>query len=604
MLERIDGAGWADPYGAVSLIRRVLREQGLVRWRSYTLAFALMGIAAASTSAVAYLVGHLVNQAYVSRNFAMIVTVSLMTMAAFTAKGLAVYGQAIVLARIANEITAENQRKLVDTLLRQNLAYFADRPTASLMAQVTYGAGAAPGLLNLLISGAGRSGLALIGLGTVMVIGDPVLCLVALVVMPPAGFFMRRLLQRIRTVTRDQFAGGASLMETMQESLQGLRTVKAFGLEGDVRHRVAANADAMEQAGNELARVSNRSGPLMEWLGGCAVALVFLYAGFSVVVKGAAPGSFVSCITAFLLAFEPAKRLARMPLDLSNALVGVRMLYELIDTPPTEADEGDKPPLRVGAGQVEFADVEFAYRAAEPVLRGMSFVAAPGRVTALVGPSGGGKSTVLSLILRFYEARSGAILIDGQDISCVARGSVRGQIAYVSQDVFLFQGSVEANIALGRPGAGSDEIVAAARAACAHDFIMSFAQGYATPVGEHGLQLSAGQRQRISVARALLRNASIILLDEPTAALDNESEFAVQQAIAHLCRGRTTIVVAHRLHTVVHADSILVVENGAVVEAGRHEELLRAGARYAALYRLILKDEARPEPRIRALGAV
>jgi ATP-binding cassette subfamily B protein len=217
-------------------------------------------------------------------------------------------------------------------------------------------------------------------------------------------------------------------------------------------------------------------------------------------------------------------------------------------------------------------------------------------VTALVGPSGGGKSTLLNLILRFYEIDGGTISIDGQNISEVSRASLRQQIAYVGQDVFLFRGSIRENIAFGRPDASNEEIVNAAQAACAHDFIMAFPRGYDTPVGEHGLQLSGGQRQRIAVARALIKDAPIILLDEATASLDSESERQVQEAIEHLCQGRTTLVIAHRLHTVTHADRIHVVEDGMIVESGRHEELLRKGGRYASFYRLQLKDQAPREP--------
>src|SRR4029079_17579953 len=222
----------------------------------------------------------------------------------------------------------------------------------------------------------------------------------------------------------------------------------------------------------------------------------------------------------------------------------------------------------------------------EPVLKAMSFIAEPGKTTALVGPSGGGKSTVLALLLRLYEVKQGEILIDGQNISGVSRHSLRAQTGYVGQDVYLFRDTIGANIAFGKVGASHDEIVAAPEGACAHDFIMGFPLGYDTPVGEHGTQLSGGQRQRIAVARALVKNAPIILLDEAHAALDSESEKAVQEAIEHLCQGRTTIVIAHRLHTIMHADAILVVEAGEIVEQGRHDDLLRRGGRYASFFRL------------------
>jgi ATP-binding cassette subfamily B protein len=329
----------------------------------------------------------------------------------------------------------------------------------------------------------------------------------------------------------------------------------------------------------------------METLGGFAIALAVIYGGYRIIETGAAPGEFVSFIAAFLLAYEPAKRLARLNIDLNNNLVGVRVLYEVVDSPPGEPSDDDRPPLKLATARLEFANLRFGYRPGTPALRGMSFVAQPGKVTALVGPSGGGKSTVLNLILRLYDADSGRILIDGQDIAAVSRHSLRQQIAYVGQIVQLFRGSIRDNIGLGRLGASEADIVAAAKAAHAHDFILGFPAGYDTPVGEHGMQLSGGQRQRIAVARALIKNAPIILLDEATAALDSESERYVQDAIAELCKGRTTLVVAHRLATIMHADCILVVEDGLIVESGRHDELLRKGGRYASFYRLQLKEQ-------------
>ena len=240
---------------------------------------------------------------------------------------------------------------------------------------------------------------------------------------------------------------------------------------------------------------------------------------------------------------------------------------------------------------IEFSRVEFAYRAGDPVIRDLSFVAEPAKLTALVGHSGGGKSTILNLIPRFYERSGGVIAIDGQDVATVSRRSLRRQIAYVGQDVYLFHGTIRDNIAFGRPGASEAEIMAAATAAHAHDFIMGFPAGYDTAVGERGLQLSGGERQRIAIARALVRNAPIILLDEATAALDSELERYVQDAIAKLCQGRTTLVIAHRLATVMHADRILVIEAGRIVESGRHEELLRKGGRYASFCRLQLEQQ-------------
>jgi ATP-binding cassette subfamily B protein len=339
-----------------------------------------------------------------------------------------------------------------------------------------------------------------------------------------------------------------------------------------------------------MARVANRASPLMETLGGFAIAGALMYGGYRVVAMGATPGQFFSFVTAFLLAYEPAKRLARLNIELNSSLIGARKLLEIVDSPASEPDDSDKPALQLSDARVELRDVTFAYRPDEPVLNRMSFVAEPGKATALVGPSGGGKSTVLALLLRLYEVSDGDILIDGQSIAKVSRQSLRQQTAYVGQDVYLFRATVRENIAFGKIGATNDEIVAAAQAACAHDFIMGFPQGYDTPVGEHGTQLSGGQRQRIAIARALVKNAPIILLDEATAALDSESEKQVQEAINHLCQNRTTIAIAHRLHTIMNSDAILVVEGGEIVERGRHDELLRRNGRYASFFRLQHRD--------------
>src|SRR5215216_3955895 len=596
MLSPLDSTSLAEHSGTIALIRRLFREYARVYWRRYAVAFSLMLVAAGSTAFSAYLIGNVVNEAYVKRNLNGLVLLSLLTMLLFTAKGLATYGHAVILARIGNRVIAENQRQMFDKLLRESLGFFSDRHSSEFMARLNTGAAAASQVLNLLITAVGRDLLSLLGLVAVMAIQDPLLSLLGLFVAPPAILLLRKLIKRARSVAYSQFLGGARILETLQETIQGIRIVKAFTLEDTMRERAGASIAAVEDASNKMARVANRSSPLMETLGGLAIAIVMMYAGYRVVRMGATPGEFVSFMAAFILAYEPAKRLARFNIDLNTALVGVRVLFEVIDHAPSEPADTDRPALKLSSARVELSGVRFAYRKDEPVIRDLSFVAEPGRVTALVGPSGGGKTTVLNLILRLHEADAGAILIDNQNIASVSRRSLRGQIAYVGQDVFLFRGSVRENIALGRPGATEDEIVAAAEAACAHEFIMNFPSGYDTPVGEHGLQLSGGQRQRIAVARALVKDAPIILLDEATASLDSESERLVQDAIARLCNGRTTIVVAHRLATIMHADRILVVEDGVIAESGRHDDLLRRNGRYASFYRLQLRDQAPQGP--------
>jgi ATP-binding cassette subfamily B protein len=590
MLQLIRSQLFDERYGTASLIRRLIIEQVVPRWGAYALNFALMAATAACTTSSAYLIGHVVNETILAKDFKALVFLAMITVFLFTVQGLAAYGKTVLLARIGNEMITENQQLIFSKLLQENLDFFNSRPTATVITHVGIAVGAISSVVNTVVA-LGSDLLSLIGLTAVMIFQDPVASVIALIGMPVALLSLRNITHRVRRLARDQVANSATIMKTILECLQGLRVVKAFALEDEMRLRVKRAAMISKKLANTMARLSNRSSPLMESLGGCAVAMVFLYGGYRVIIMGAPPGSFVSFVTAFLLAYAPAKRLARVHLDLAGRMVGVRMYYEMIDSPPTEPDEPDKPELSVPAGRIEFKNVEFSYRPDQPVLRGLSFVAQAGRLTALVGPSGGGKTTAFNLILRLYTTGKGKILIDNQDISAISRVSLRRKIAYVGQDVFLFNGSIRENIAFGRLDAQQDEIVAAAKAAQAHDFITKLSDGYESFVGEQGLQLSTGQRQRISIARALVRNAKIILLDEPTSSLDSESEHLVQQALDRLCRGRTTLVIAHRLHTTVHADQIHVIENGQVVESGRHAEILARGGRYASLYTILLKSD-------------
>jgi subfamily B ATP-binding cassette protein MsbA len=582
---------FSDRDGNRALIHRLLTEQAWGQRKRYAVAFTLMAIAAGATAFSAYLIGDVINAAYVDKNLPGIIVLAMVAAAVFATKAIATYGHTVMLSRIGNRIVADNQRRMFHALIQQNIGFFSERHSSEFMARLSTGAAAASQVINLLVTAFGRDLLSLIALLGVMVYQDPVMSIISFVVAPPAFYMLRKLIRRIYSIAKNQFYGGARILETLQETVQGIRIVKAYTLEDVMRARLDANVTALEHESNKWARVANRASPLMEGLGGIAIALALIYGGFRVIETGATPGQFFSFLAAFMLAYEPAKRLARLNIELNSGLVGVRILFEIIDSPPTEPNDDDKPRLAITTARVDFNDVRFGYRPGEPVIRGMTFTAEPGKMTALIGPSGGGKSTVFNLILRFYETESGAIKIDGQSIADVSRRSLRDQVAYVGQDVFLFHGSIRENIAIGKPGASDEEIVAAAKAAHAHEFITAFPAGYDTAVGERGAQLSGGERQRVAIARALVKNAQIILLDEATASLDSESEQLVQDAMARLCEGRTTIAIAHRLHTITQADRIMVVENGTIVESGRHDELLRKGGRYSAFYRMQIKEQ-------------
>jgi len=593
MLTRFWRELFANPNGSPALIRRLLVEHGSSHWRRYLLSFTLMAVGAACTAGMAFIIGPGIDEAYTERRFEGVALVGITLIFLFAIKGLSTYGQAVTLARVGNDIIAGNQRRMFDKLLAQDAGFYADRHSSEFAARITFGAGSAAQVLNLVINALGRDLLSLIGLVGVMVWKAPFMAILAFMVMPPAVLTVRKLMKRVRAITLTQFGGGADILKTMQETIQGFKIIKAFNLETTVRAQVYESIASVERASNKLARVSNRSTPLMEALGGFAIAAVFVYGGYRVLVLNLPPGELFSFITAFLLAYEPAKRIARLNIELHNALTGVQVLFDVLDIPDRTPAQR-KPAVEVTRGCIEFDHVSFAYRAGNPVLRQLSFTAQPGQVTAFVGPSGGGKSTIFNLVLALYTPDGGVIRLDGQDYSAVSEESIRRRIAFVGQDVFLFHGTIRHNIGLGRPGAGEAEIVAAARAAHADEFISQFAAGYETMVGEHGAQLSGGQRQRIAIARALIRDAPIILLDEPTAALDTESERFVQDAMAKLIKGRTTLVIAHRLHTIAQADMIHVIEKGGIVESGRHTELLARPGRYAHFHRMRFRAENPP----------
>ena len=573
------GSIFSSPSNEV--LRRLLSDQGAKHWKGYAFAFAMMALIAVTTSLSAWIIGRIVDKIFVGRDLKAVWEITAAIVAIYTVKGMATYGQQVILSRVANSIVASVQRRIFDKMLRMKVGYYSRSHSSEFIARQAFIAQSASNALNLLITTLSRDALTIVGLIIVMVSQDPLLSLFALMFVPLAVVGVRKIGLRVRKIMASEFQGAMQMMELLQETAQGIRIVKAFTLESFMRRRQASAIEGFQRAANKLARVSSRTSPIMESLGGFAIAAVVLYSGYTVIIRGNPPGSLFSFITSVIMLYEPMKRVARLHVDLSSSLFGVGLLYAFLDEKEFEADPPNAPELKVTRGRIEFRDVVFGYRPEERVLHSVSFVAEAGKTMALVGRSGGGKSTVMNLILRLYDIESGQILFDGVDTATVTLELLRRQIAYVSQENFLFRGSARDNIALGRPGASDEEIVAAAKAAYAHDFIMGFERGYDTPCGEHGMQLSGGQRQRIAIARAFLKDAPIILLDEATSALDSESEQAIQKALRTLCEGRTTIVIAHRLSTVAQADEICVIDRGRIVERGRHGELLAQGRTYS-----------------------
>jgi len=562
------------------ILKRLVLEHGRNHIPAYAGAAALMVLAGGATSLSAYLLKPVVNGMIGGGEFGQMQFLALAVAGLFSLRGLVTFLSTFILARTGNRIVADVQRRLFDHLIVQDMQFFHDNRSSDFMVRVAQAAGSVRATLQSLIMGLSRDVLTLVGLVVVMFIHDPMLATLSLLALPVGGLLLSRLMSRVRRFARRSYTGSGAIMQIMQETVLGSRIVKSFSLEGYMRERMSSAVREVEKASNRVAAGVALSGPISDALAGIAIGAVIFYSGWRISIGGSDPGSFFSFVAALLLAYDPAKRLARLKLEIQNGIVGAQMIYSLLDRPAVEDECAGQPDLAMNGGRISVDNVRFRYRPNEIVLDAICFDAEPNQTTALVGPSGGGKSTIVSLLQRFYTPESGTISINGQDIAKVNLQSLRRQIAFVSQDVFLFDGTIKENIALGRPDASEDEIIDAARKAYAHDFIAGFDAGYDTSVGEAGARLSGGQKQRIAIARAILKNAPIILLDEPTAALDSESERIVQQALDALRQGRTTIVVAHRLQTIVKADMIHVIDRGHVVQSGCHDILVREEGTY------------------------
>jgi ATP-binding cassette subfamily B protein len=568
------------------VLQRLVSENLRVFLPRYAVAIFCMALVAGATGFSAWIMRDLINKVFIDRDASVMILICGSVALIYIIKGFASYGQEVILARIGNAIVASTQRKIFNAILAQDVPFFQNSPSSDLVTRITYNAQAASSALNLIATSLGRDLLTVAGLLFVMMSQDIVLTGIALIGLPILFAVITQLLRRVRVLFGSEVRSVAATVATIQEAIHGIRVIKAFRLEDAMRKRMAASVGSVERLSNRMVGVQAVTVPLIDTLGGIAVSSVIFYGGWRVINEGATPGEFFSFITALLMMTEPARRLARLHLSLAASAVGVRMLYELVDLPPSTLDRIDALSLSVTKGDVSLNSVSFGYDPQSPILHDVNVQAKGGEITALVGLSGSGKSSIFNLIMRFWSPQAGRIMIDGQSLSDISAASLYDHVSLVGQDVFLFEGTIAENIMRGRPAASEQEMMEAARKAAAHDFITSLPEGYATIVGEFGGKLSGGQRQRIAIARAFLKDAPILLLDEPTSALDAESDAAIQEALSRLMHGRTTLIIAHRLATVANSNCIYVLDHGHIVEKGSHKELLANGGVYSRLYEL------------------
>lgn len=516
--------------------------------------------------------------------------IPLLIVAVTAARAATMFLQSVATSDMVNRIIVDVQNKLYRHLLDADLARMGREPIGTLTSRFTADVEALRVALNRCLTGFIRDGLTVVVLvGTILYI-DPLLTVIVFVVYPIVGLPIIRLGKRIRRTAGSLQTTIGDLTAFLQQSFSGMRMVKSYRLEEYEGARANRTFDELFKTTMKATRLRARVDPLLELAGGFAVAGVLLFGTWRVQSGTGTVGDFTGFVTALLLAAQPIRSLGNLNTILQEGLAAAERLFTVLDEKPKVLEAPNAPALQSPQGAVELKDVWFSYSPERSVLRGLSLKVAPGETVALVGKSGGGKSTIFNLIARFYDVEQGAVTIDGQDIRGVALASLRDNVTLVSQDVIVFNDTARANIGFGKAGADNAAIVAAAKAAEADSFITQLPNSYETVVGEQGGFLSGGQKQRLVLARAFLRNSPILLLDEATSALDAASEEMVQQAIQRLAKGRTTLIIAHRLSTVRHADRICVIDQGRVIEEGTHEALLKRDGAYAELHALQFRE--------------
>ncbi|WP_200290827.1 ABC transporter ATP-binding protein [Rhodospirillum rubrum] len=579
------------------LVGRLIKDHLARQWGLIALAVLCMLAVAASTSAIAWLMKPAVNDVFARHDRDVLMLIALAFPVAFILKGLANYGQRTLMNRVGLRVVQRCREALYDHLQGMDIAFFAQQQTAALVSRFTVDLTLLKNTITSGIMVVGRDAVTMVSLVVSLFVLDMQLALIAVTVFPAAVLPIALLGKRVRKAARGMQAQSGQLDALLLQVFQAIRVVKVYNAGEHERARVAATVDRIYRHLMRSERIGAAISMVVEILSGFAFAAVVIYGGQRVTAGDLDPGTFFAFITSLFLLYQPIKRIGGVNVVAQEGMAAVERMYGVIDTPPALREAKDAPALVLERGEIVFDDVRLTYPTQEgPALDGLSFRAPAGATVALVGRSGAGKSTALQLVPRFYDADGGRVLIDGQDVRAVTFRSLWAAIAMVTQEIILFDDSVRANIAYGRPGASQAEIEDAARHAAAHDFILSLPEGYDTVIGEQGTRLSGGQRQRLVIARAMLKNAPILLLDEATSALDTESERHVRQAFERLRQGRTCIVVAHRLSTVMNADVIHVVDAGRIVESGSHAALLAQGGLYANLCATDLSDEPVEDP--------
>ncbi len=545
-----------------------------------------MLVLAASTSASAFLVKPVMDDIFVNKNSKLLMIIPLAVVLLYLLRGAGMYGKEYLMSYVGQEIIMQLRCLLYEKIQSLPLSFFHSERTGVLMSRITNDVNIVREMVSTAVTSALRDVFTIIGLTFVIFYRDWKMALFAMVILPVAFFPIVEFGRRIRRVSTGCQEAMADLNALLHETFAGSKIVKAFGMEEYENRRFRRRARELFDLEVRSARIKSLSSPVMEFLAGLGIAFIIWYGGYRVINGTSTPGTFFSFLAAVLFLYDPVKKLTRLNNAIQEGLAAVDRIFDILERENEIRDPEEPRLLEPGPHAVRFEQVNFSYDGREQVLQDINLEARAGEVLALVGMSGGGKTSLVNLIPRFYDATGGRVCVDGIDVRDLAVQSLRSQIAIVTQEPILFNDSVRNNIAYGNPEARMQDIEAAAKAAYAYDFIRQFPKGFETNIGELGGRLSGGEKQRLCIARALLKDAPILILDEATSSLDSESEMLVQKALQNLMQGRTTFVIAHRLSTTAYADRILVIVDGRIVEQGRHQELLCADGEYCKLYRM------------------
>ena len=587
---RVFGAPEGEEETSAEVAWRVLREAIPPRWKLYVLSIVCMLGVAGFTAAIAWSTKLIVNDVFVAANPQAAFGIAGLLVAIALGKGAFEYANGVIRVMFNRSVAAGYQKRIFANFIEKDVWFFLGQHSATKMAQVRMCGQACANVVVTLSNKFLTDFLILIALIFVMVRQDPVMSLVCLVLFPTIFWLVSHLSKRIKAIAKAEVALAGKIFSVGAEAFEGIRTVKSYGLEDKTIGKFNGAVEELEGRMVKIARVSNATMPVMEVLGGLVIASFVVYAAWQTLTVGKTPGEFTAFITAFLMAYQPAERVSKQWVDVQKSLVMIEQMYNAMETPPRNVVGGDAT-LDDVAPAIAFEDVHFEYEADAPAVRGVSFAIAPGTRMAIVGRSGAGKTTLIDLLQRFYDPTEGRVEIGGRDLRDVSEAAIRDYIALISQDVFLFEGTIRENIRDGKPGASDAEVARAARLAALDDVIETLPAGFDTEVGPNGSNLSGGQKQRVGIARAILREAHVYIFDEATSALDGANERIIMRNIVEELGDATVLFVTHRPSTLEYVDRVLFLEDGAVAGFDTHEALVEANLAYRGLFNLFREEE-------------